>query len=54
MKLQIKKTADKQIGGLRLSNDTYNKIVAIAKREKVSKQVVIRSILDKVIDDVEV
>lgn len=54
MKLQIKKSADKQIGGLRLSNETYNKIEVIAKKEQVSNQVIIRAILDRVIDDIEI
>ena len=53
MKLIIEKTADKQLGNLRLSDNVYKKIEQIAKKEKVSKQQVVRSILEQIIDSIE-
>jgi hypothetical protein len=54
MKITIKKSTDKLIGALRVSQKVYDKIVSIAKNEKVSNQEVIRAILEQVIDDVEI
>lgn len=53
MKLQIKKSADIQIGGLRVSPEVAEKLTVISKREKVSLQEVIRAILAQVIDTIE-
>jgi hypothetical protein len=53
MKLRIKKSADKIIGALRVSPSVFSKIEAIAKREQVTNQVVVRAILDEVIDTIE-
>ena len=56
MKITIKKKMgnDTRVGALRLSVETFVKIRKIAEREKVSNQTVIRAILDKVIDRVEI
>ena len=56
MKITIKKKMgnDARVGALRLSVETFVKIRKIAEREKVSNQTVIRAILDKVIDRVEI
>lgn len=43
---------DKQIGALRVSPKVYSKIESVAKKEKVSKQEVIRAILEQVIDTI--
>lgn len=53
MKIRISKTSDKIIGALRVSNEVYEKVEKIAKKEKVSKQEVVRAILDQVIDTIE-
>ena len=53
MKIQIKKSANKIIGALRVTPETFDKIVKIAKKEKVSNQEVIRAILEQVIDTIE-
>lgn len=41
------------LGLLRVSNEVYGKLEAIAKKKEVSKQKVLRAILDEVIDKVE-
>lgn len=53
MKIKLNKNKANQIGFLRIDDETYNKVVAIAKKNKVSNQEVVRSILEQVIDDVE-
>jgi len=53
MKISISKSTDKIIGALRVTNRVYDKVEKIAKKEKVSKQEVIRAILDQVIDTIE-
>ena len=53
MKLRLSKTATKMLGALRVSNEIWEKLDAIARKEKVSVQEIIRAILDQVIDDVE-
>lgn len=53
IKIRIKKSSDIIIGALRVSEKVFIRLEAIAKKEKVSKQEVIRAILDEVIDDVE-
>jgi predicted DNA-binding protein len=53
MKIRISKSTDKILGSLRVSNDVYNKIEAIAKKKEVSKQEVVRAILDEAIDKIE-
>lgn len=53
MKIIIKKTSDKLIGLLRVSEGTFNRIEIIAKKEKVSNQAVVRAILEQVIDTIE-
>lgn len=53
MKIRIAKSTDKVIGALRVSQNVYDKIESIANKEKVSKQEVVRAILDEVIDKIE-
>lgn len=54
MKINIAKSTDKMLGGLRLSDQLYDKISALATKGRVSKQEIIRAILNQVIDDVEI
>lgn len=53
MKIKLNKNKSNQIGFLRIDDETYSKIVIIAKKNKVSNQEVVRSILEQVIDQVE-
>lgn len=53
MKIRIAKSADEMIGALRVSPHVFAKVSKIADKEKVSKQEVIRAILDQVIDEIE-
>ena len=54
MKIRINKTTDKIIGALRCSTRVYDKVEKLAKEQKVTKQDIIRAILEEVIDEVEV
>ncbi len=54
MKIRLSKSADKIIGAVRVSPEVFAKLERIATREKVSKQEIVRAILDEVIDEVEV
>ena len=54
MKIRISKSSDKQIGNLRVSAEVYEKLDKLAKKKGVSKQEVVRAILDSVINEVEV
>lgn len=51
--IHIQHPTDKLIGALRVSNKVYVRVGEIAKNEGVSKQEVIRAILEQVIDGVE-
>ena len=53
MKIRLSKSTDKQVGNLRVSSDVFIKLEKIAAEEKVSKQEIVRAILDEVIDKVE-
>lgn len=53
MKLKLHTSTDKIIGALRVSYKAFLKIESLAKKAKVSKQEIIRAILDEVINDVE-
>lgn len=53
MKIRIKKTGDKNLGALRVSEKVFKRLEEIAQKEKVSKQEIVRAILDQVIDKVE-
>ena len=53
MKIRIKKSSDKNIGALRVSDKVFKRLEEIAKKEGVSKQEIIRAILDEMIDKVE-
>ena len=54
MKLAIHKPSDKQIGNVRASDHVFTKLVAIAKKKGVSKQAVVRAILEQVVDTIEI
>jgi len=54
MKIRLAKSADKIIGAVRVSPEVFAKLEKIATKEKVSKQEIVRAILDEVIDEVEV
>lgn len=53
MKIKIHKTASKTVGALRVSPETFDKVVKLAKREKVTNQDIVRAILEQVIDTIE-
>lgn len=52
--ITLNKPKEKIVGALRVSDRTYDKLNAIALKEKVSVQTVIRAILDDVIDEVTI
>lgn len=54
MKIRVAKSTERIIGALRVSAKVDAVISVIAKKEKVSKQEVIRAILDQIIDDIEI
>lgn len=54
MKIRLAKSADKIIGAVRVSPNVFTKLEKIATKENVSKQEIVRAILDEVIDTVEV
>lgn len=53
MKITLNRTTDAIIGAVRVSQDIYDKLEAKAKKWKVSKQNIIRAILEEAIDKVE-
>jgi predicted DNA-binding protein len=53
-KIRIANPAGKMIGALRVSDEVFTKITALAEKKAVSRQEVIRAILDAVIDDIEI
>jgi predicted DNA-binding protein len=53
MKLSPKQKAEKQIGGVRVSLELYDKLFVLADNNKCSVQEVIRAILEEVINEVE-
>lgn len=54
MKISIAKKAEKQIGGFRVSLKVYNRCKEISTKEGVTVAEVMRSILEQVIDNVEI
>ena len=52
MKIRLSKSADKNIGSLRVSPEVFEKLEKLSKQQNVSKQEIIRAILDSVIDEV--
>lgn len=54
MKIFIHTPSDKIIGAVRVSEAVFKKVTEMAKKKKVSNQVIIRAILETVIDTVEV
>jgi len=53
MKIRVAKSTGKILGALRLSDDVFEKLQKLADKEGVSKQEIVRAILDEVIDKVE-
>lgn len=53
MKIHVSKPTATILGALRLSEHVMERLEKIAEREGVSKQEVVRAILDQVIDSVE-
>ena len=53
MKIRPAKVTGKIIGAVRVSDEVYAKVHALAKKAGVSAQEIIRAILDEVIDEVE-
>lgn len=53
MKLKIPKSGDKIVGALRLPEDIFKKVEALAEKHGVTNQEIIRHILLNVIDTVE-
>ncbi len=47
MKIRITQSSDKQIGNLRISAEVFEKLDKLAKKKGVSKQEVVRAILDQ-------
>ena len=52
MKIRLSKSADENIGALRVSPEVFEKLEKLSKQQKVSKQEIIRAILDSVINKV--
>jgi len=53
MKLTIHKPSDKQVGNVRVSDGVFTKLGILADFKGVSKQAIVRAILEQVIDDVQ-
>ena len=51
--IRIQKSTDKIIGALRCSARVYTKIENMADEHEVTKQEIVRAILEEVIDEVE-
>lgn len=54
MKIRLSKSADIIVGALRVSLKVNKRLVEISKKEGVTRQEIIRAILDQVIDDIEI
>lgn len=54
MKIKIAHKAEKQIGGFRVSLKVYKRCAEIAEKENVTVAEVMRSILEQIIDEIEV
>lgn len=53
MKIRISKSSYNQIGCLRVSDHVFKLLEKMSHENKVSKQEIVRAILDEVIDEVE-
>lgn len=51
--IRLQKSTDKIIGSLRCSTRVYEKIDAMATAQNVSKQDIVRAILEEVIDEIK-
>jgi len=53
-KIKLVKSGDKLIGAMRCNPETYNKLKKLADKNKVSVVVIVKTILENVIDEVEI
>jgi|JI8StandDraft_1071087.scaffolds.fasta_scaffold2421540_1 predicted DNA-binding protein len=51
--IRLQKSTDKVIGALRCSTRVYEKVEAMATAQNVTKQDIIRAILEEVIDEIK-
>lgn len=49
----LNKTKDFQIGNVRFSKETFDKVTKLAKANKVSNQVIVRVVVDNFVDEVK-
>lgn len=52
--IKLQKSTDKIIGALRCSTKVFDKLEKLAKENKVTKQDIIRAILEECIDEVKI
>jgi len=52
--IRLQKSTDKIIGSLRCSTRVFERLEKIAKENKVTKQDIIRAILEEVIDEIKI
>jgi predicted DNA-binding protein len=52
--IKLTKSTDKIIGALRCSTKVFDKVEKLAKENKVTKQDIIRAILEECIDEVKI
>ena len=52
--IRLQKTSDKIIGSLRCSKRVFEIVERLAKENKVTKQDIIRAILEEVIDEIKI
>ena len=50
----LNKTKDFQVGNVRVSQETNDKIIKLAKENKVSNQTIVRAIIENFIDEVKI
>ena len=51
--IRLQKSTDKIIGALRCSNRVFEKVEAMATAQNVTKQEIVRAILEEVIDEIK-
>lgn len=52
--IKLVKSGDKLIGGMRCNVETYNKLKVLADKNKVSVVVIVKTILENVIDEINI
>lgn len=50
--ITLNRTKDYQIGNVRVDKTTFDKVTKIAKEQKVSRQQIVRAILERLIDTI--